>query len=150
MRGSVLRPLHQHLAVQEIILHTLFESGISRVQDVERYISDDVERHGTRLGDLEKKLVGAYREVVRPSPLVNSFLVLILSTADCSRRARRRGPFRGRGRGGRGAYHVRFFFRILSMFTDSSSAGATLPTWWARITSVFVNSGSPPSLACPA
>lgn len=77
MRGSVLLSLHQHLAVQEIILHTLFESGISRVQDVERYISDDVERHGTRLGDLEKKLVGAYREVVRLSLFVNSFLVYL-------------------------------------------------------------------------
>ncbi|KAJ7215027.1 hypothetical protein GGX14DRAFT_518637 [Mycena pura] len=48
---------------EEIILHTLFESGISRVQDLERYISDDVERYGSRLGDLEKKLIGAYREV---------------------------------------------------------------------------------------
>ncbi|KAJ6579927.1 hypothetical protein DFH09DRAFT_979251 [Mycena vulgaris] len=53
----------QTMTPEEIILHTLFESGISRVQDLERYISDDVERYGTRLGDLEKKLVGAYREV---------------------------------------------------------------------------------------
>ena len=50
---------------QEIILHTLFESGTSKVQDLERYISDDVVRYGSRLGDLEKKLVGAYREAVR-------------------------------------------------------------------------------------
>ncbi|KAJ7776048.1 hypothetical protein DFH07DRAFT_74082 [Mycena maculata] len=48
---------------EELILHTLFESGIARPQDLERYISDDVERYGARLGDLEKKLVGAYREV---------------------------------------------------------------------------------------
>ncbi|KAF8058681.1 hypothetical protein FPV67DRAFT_1720647 [Lyophyllum atratum] len=47
---------------EEIILHTLFESGTSKVQDLERYISDDVERYGVRLLDLEKKLVGAYRE----------------------------------------------------------------------------------------
>ncbi|KAF8176920.1 hypothetical protein BJ912DRAFT_986398 [Pholiota molesta] len=47
---------------EEIILHTLFESGSSKVQDIERYISDDIERYGTRLGELEKKLVGAYRE----------------------------------------------------------------------------------------
>ncbi|KAJ7043378.1 hypothetical protein C8F04DRAFT_1229515 [Mycena alexandri] len=53
----------QRMTPEEIILHTLFESGISRVQDLERYISDDVERYGARLGDLEKKLVGAYREV---------------------------------------------------------------------------------------
>lgn len=34
------------------------------MQDLERYIKDDVERYGARLGDLEKKLVGAYRETV--------------------------------------------------------------------------------------
>ncbi|KAK1231020.1 Transcriptional activator spt7 [Marasmius sp. AFHP31] len=50
------------MSVEEIILHTLFESGASKVQDLERYITDDVERYGSRLGDLEKKLVGAYRE----------------------------------------------------------------------------------------
>ncbi|KAG1789577.1 hypothetical protein EV424DRAFT_1338564 [Suillus variegatus] len=47
---------------EEIILHTLFESGVTRIQDLERYIKDDVVRHGSRLVDLEKKLVGAYRE----------------------------------------------------------------------------------------
>jgi hypothetical protein len=50
--------------VQEIILHTLFESGITKIQDLERYIKDDVVRYGSRLVDLEKKLVGAYREAV--------------------------------------------------------------------------------------
>lgn len=49
---------------QEIVLHTLFESGITHVQDLEHYITDDVVRYGTRLSELEKKLVGAYREVV--------------------------------------------------------------------------------------
>ncbi|KAG7445604.1 uncharacterized protein BT62DRAFT_920312 [Guyanagaster necrorhizus] len=49
---------------EEIILHTLFESGVTRVQDVERYISDDVGRYGSRLNGLEKKLVGAYREAL--------------------------------------------------------------------------------------
>jgi transcriptional activator SPT7 len=47
---------------EEIILHTLFESGTTKIQDLERYIKDDVVRYGSRLGDLEKKLVGAYRE----------------------------------------------------------------------------------------
>ena len=56
-------PSHNHTP-QEIILHTLFESGSSKVQDLERYISDDVERYGARLSELEKKLVGAYRELV--------------------------------------------------------------------------------------
>ncbi|KAF8636847.1 hypothetical protein AX17_003221 [Amanita inopinata Kibby_2008] len=52
----------QTMTPEEIILHTLFESGASKIQDLERYITDDVRRHGTRLGELEKKLVGAYRE----------------------------------------------------------------------------------------
>ena len=43
-------------------MHTLFESGITKIQDLERYIKDDVIRHGSRLADLEKKLVNAYRE----------------------------------------------------------------------------------------
>ncbi|KAF8132050.1 hypothetical protein EV363DRAFT_1449731 [Boletus edulis] len=47
---------------EEIILHTLFESGITKIQDLERYIKDDVIRHGARLTDLEKKLVNAFRE----------------------------------------------------------------------------------------
>jgi transcriptional activator SPT7 len=42
----------------------LFESGTTKIQDLERYIKDDVVRYGSRLGDLEKKLVGAYREAV--------------------------------------------------------------------------------------
>jgi len=31
---------------------------------MDRFVSDDIERHGSRLGELEKKLVGAYRETV--------------------------------------------------------------------------------------
>lgn len=42
----------------------MFESGTSKIQELERHISDDVERYGARLGDLEKKLVSAYRETV--------------------------------------------------------------------------------------
>ncbi|KAJ3993971.1 SAGA complex protein, partial [Lentinula boryana] len=51
------------MSSEEIILHTLFESGISEIQDLDRYVADDIERYGSRLADLEKKLVGAYREV---------------------------------------------------------------------------------------
>ncbi|KAK2464438.1 hypothetical protein APHAL10511_003586 [Amanita phalloides] len=52
----------QTMTAEEIILHTLFESGTSKIQDLERYITDDIRRHGTRLCELERKLVGAYRE----------------------------------------------------------------------------------------
>jgi len=61
--------------MQEIILHTLFESGTTKIQDLERYIKDDVVRYGSRLGDLEKKLVGAYREAVSSkSPVDERYL----------------------------------------------------------------------------
>ncbi|KAF9017827.1 hypothetical protein BDZ89DRAFT_1165526 [Hymenopellis radicata] len=56
------------MSPEEIILHTLFESGVTRIQDLERYVKDDVERYGSRLGDLEKKLVGAYREATSGGP----------------------------------------------------------------------------------
>ncbi|KAF7308393.1 SAGA complex protein [Mycena chlorophos] len=47
---------------EEIILHTLFESGVSHVNELERYVRDDVERYGSRLGDLEKKIDSVYTE----------------------------------------------------------------------------------------
>ncbi|RPD57818.1 hypothetical protein L226DRAFT_575970 [Lentinus tigrinus ALCF2SS1-7] len=50
------------MTAEEIILHTLFESGITRINDLERYIKDDVVRYGGRLSELEKKLANAYRE----------------------------------------------------------------------------------------
>jgi transcriptional activator SPT7 len=58
--------------LQEIILHTLFESGTTKIQDLERYVKDDVVRYSSRLGDLEKKLVGAYRDAVRSNYLSSS------------------------------------------------------------------------------
>lgn len=50
--------------MQEIILHALFESGTTEVQDLERYIKDDVERYGGRLSELDRKLDTAYQEQV--------------------------------------------------------------------------------------
>lgn len=55
---------------EEIILHTLFESGVTRAPyDLERYIKEDIVRYGNRMGDLEKKLSHAYSEAVCLSPL---------------------------------------------------------------------------------
>lgn len=62
---SLNSPTSDSPIMQEIILHTLFESGITHIRDIERYITEDVVRYGNRLTDLEKKLVNAYREVVR-------------------------------------------------------------------------------------
>ncbi|KZT01472.1 uncharacterized protein LAESUDRAFT_478191 [Laetiporus sulphureus 93-53] len=52
----------QKMTPEEIILHTLFESGTTRIYELERYIKDDVVRYGGRLAELEKKLANAYRE----------------------------------------------------------------------------------------
>ena len=49
---------------QEIILHTLFESGTTRIYELDSYIKDDVIRYGGRLAELEKKLANAYRDAV--------------------------------------------------------------------------------------
>jgi hypothetical protein len=35
---------------------------VSRIQNLERYITDDIVRHGNRLNDLEKKIVNVYQE----------------------------------------------------------------------------------------
>ncbi|CAE6473133.1 unnamed protein product [Rhizoctonia solani] len=52
----------KNMSNEQIILHALAEHGISEVQEMERYVKDDVERYGTRLQDLERKLTNAYDE----------------------------------------------------------------------------------------
>lgn len=47
---------------EEIILHSLFESGVSRIAALDKYISDDIRRHGNRLSELEKKITNVYQE----------------------------------------------------------------------------------------
>ena len=59
-------------------MHTLFESGSSKIQDLERYIFDDIERYGLRLGELEKKIVGAYRETVSCFHTMSTFFAFRL------------------------------------------------------------------------
>ncbi|CAE6388165.1 unnamed protein product [Rhizoctonia solani] len=54
--------LGKTMSNEQIVLHALAEHGISEVQELERYIKDDVERYGTRLQDLERKLTNAYDE----------------------------------------------------------------------------------------
>ncbi|TFK50878.1 hypothetical protein OE88DRAFT_1660007 [Heliocybe sulcata] len=51
-----------NMTAEEIILHTLFESGTTKIQDLERYVKDDIVRYGSRLGELEKKLSTAYSD----------------------------------------------------------------------------------------
>ncbi|EIN06408.1 hypothetical protein PUNSTDRAFT_89966 [Punctularia strigosozonata HHB-11173 SS5] len=59
------------MSAEEIILHTLFESGTNRVQDLERYITDDIVRHGTRMSELEKRLESAYAEATAGETFVD-------------------------------------------------------------------------------
>ncbi|QRV84295.1 bromodomain associated protein [Ceratobasidium sp. AG-Ba] len=54
---------------EQIVLHCLSEHGISEVQDLERYVKDDVERYGSRLNDLERKLTQAYIEQTEASAI---------------------------------------------------------------------------------
>lgn len=49
---------------EEILLHTLHENGVNQLEDLDDYITDDVERHGDRLNGLVRKLEGAYRDVI--------------------------------------------------------------------------------------
>jgi transcriptional activator SPT7 len=45
-----------------MILHTLFESGITKVQDLENYVQEDIVHFGSRMGEIEKKLTTAYSD----------------------------------------------------------------------------------------
>lgn len=47
---------------EEIVLHTLFENGVTEVNQLERYVRDDVQRYGGRLQEILRKLQTAYRE----------------------------------------------------------------------------------------
>lgn len=53
------------MTAEEIVLHTLFESGTAKVTELEHYIKDDIVRYGSRIYELEKKLAAAYTEAVR-------------------------------------------------------------------------------------
>lgn len=64
-------------ALQEIILHTLSESGIPEVRRLDAYIRDDVERYGGRLVDLERKLNNAWQDEVCSSLLLDHAWMLI-------------------------------------------------------------------------
>ncbi|KAG8907063.1 Transcriptional activator spt7 [Tulasnella sp. 403] len=56
----------QNMTPEEIILHTLFENGTLEIQELERYIKDDVERYGYKISELERKLTQAYNDQVEP------------------------------------------------------------------------------------
>jgi hypothetical protein len=49
-------------AFQDILAHTLEANGVSGVSDLEDYIKDDIDRYGSRLRDLLRKLESARRD----------------------------------------------------------------------------------------
>ncbi|KAH7099858.1 hypothetical protein BKA62DRAFT_831355 [Auriculariales sp. MPI-PUGE-AT-0066] len=53
----------QTMSGEEILLHTLFEHGIPDIAELEKYITDDVVRYGSRLSDNQRKLENAYRDL---------------------------------------------------------------------------------------
>ncbi len=60
--------------MQDILLHSLFENGTLHVQDLERYIKEDIERYGNKISDLERKLTQVYNESVEPTALEDDAL----------------------------------------------------------------------------
>lgn len=50
------------MSAEEMVLHTLQESGGADVQSLENYIKNDVERYGSKMSDLLRKLRSSYRE----------------------------------------------------------------------------------------
>lgn len=52
---------------EEILTHTLYDNGIEAFQELEEYISDDIEKYGHRLNDIHRKLTSSYNELVNGS-----------------------------------------------------------------------------------
>lgn len=52
---------------QEIILHTLYENGVNNISELESYVRDEIERYGTKLGDIHRRLDATYNEIINVS-----------------------------------------------------------------------------------
>ncbi|RUS22446.1 LOW QUALITY PROTEIN: hypothetical protein BC937DRAFT_89120 [Endogone sp. FLAS-F59071] len=49
---------------EEIILHTLYENGVNNIGELESYVRDEIERYGTKLGDIHRRLDATYNEII--------------------------------------------------------------------------------------
>ncbi len=85
-------------------------------------MKDDVERYGSRLGDLEKKLVGAYREATSGGPELED-----------------EGLFEDEDEDEAGVLALLVISSFCTFLTDFSSPVATSPTLWVWITLVYGN-----------
>lgn len=57
------------MTVEELILHTLHESGGIDVRSLETYVADDVVRYGHKMSELLRKLRTSYKDTLRTSDL---------------------------------------------------------------------------------
>ena len=49
---------------------TLYENGVSSVKDLESYVRDDIDRYGTKLGEIQRRLENAYKESLSVSNII--------------------------------------------------------------------------------
>ncbi|KAF9902075.1 Transcriptional activator spt7, partial [Lobosporangium transversale] len=52
------------MTAEEILLHTLYENGVSSVGELEGYIREDVERYGNKLQEVHRKLESSYTDTI--------------------------------------------------------------------------------------
>ncbi|CEP17453.1 hypothetical protein [Parasitella parasitica] len=56
---------HGHdMTGEEILLHSLCENGVDQLEDLESYVTDDVEKYGHRLRDVRRRLESTYQDLV--------------------------------------------------------------------------------------
>ena len=104
---------------------------MSRIQGLERYITDDIVRHGNRLNDLEKKIVNVYQEFTSAEAIDDDTL---FANEDDEEEE---------------SAFVMYALTRARLFSVLSSAnviaGANSPTISAKTFSVYANSVSQPS-----
>ena len=104
---------------------------MSRIQGLERYITDDIVRHGNRLNDLEKKIVNVYQEFTSAEAIDDDTL---FANEDDEEEE---------------SAFVMYALTRARLFSVLSSAnviaGANSPTTSAKTFSVYANSVSQPS-----
>jgi hypothetical protein len=129
-------------------LHTLFASGTAHVNELERYIKDDILRNGSRLADLEKKLINAYEDIVRAS-----CIPAIMRLTRCFRRLMKPGMTTHfsalkKKRTKKANLSCMFDFCDQRIYQLNSSLGATLQNHLAKISLVYANWVSQRNLVC--
>ncbi|RUS30725.1 hypothetical protein BC938DRAFT_479038 [Jimgerdemannia flammicorona] len=52
------------MSAEEIVLHTLYENGVNNIGELESYVRDEIERYGTKLGDIHRRLDATHHDIV--------------------------------------------------------------------------------------